>query len=51
MNGMEFSMKQMVSDFILHRLTEWGIHLSMAPGGRVNGFLGAYDRADGAGST
>ncbi len=37
-----------VSDFILHRLTEWGVHRVYGyPGDGINGFLGAYDRAGG----
>jgi pyruvate dehydrogenase (quinone) len=41
-------MGQKVSDFILQRLTEWGIHRVYGyPGDGINGFLGAYDRAGG----
>ncbi|HEX6471772.1 MAG TPA: thiamine pyrophosphate-requiring protein [Streptosporangiaceae bacterium] len=41
-------MSQQVSDYILHRLTEWGIHRVYGfPGDGINGFLGAYDRAEG----
>ncbi|MCO5997049.1 thiamine pyrophosphate-requiring protein [Actinoallomurus rhizosphaericola] len=41
-------MGQKVSDYILHRLTQWGIHRVYGyPGDGINGFLGAYDRAGG----
>jgi pyruvate dehydrogenase (quinone) len=41
-------MAQKVSDFILQRLTEWGIHRVYGyPGDGINGFLGAFDRAGG----
>jgi pyruvate dehydrogenase (quinone) len=37
-----------VSEYVLHRLTEWGIdRLFGYPGDGINGFLGAFDRADG----
>jgi pyruvate dehydrogenase (quinone) len=37
-----------VSEFVLHRLTEWGIHrLYGYPGDGINGFLGAFDRCGG----
>lgn len=37
-----------VSDFTLNRLKEWNIHRIFAfPGDGINGFLGAFDRADG----
>lgn len=37
-----------VADYVLHRLTEWGMYRVFAyPGDGVNGFLGAYDRANG----
>ena len=37
-----------VSDYVLHRLTQWGIHRIYGyPGDGINGFLGALDRADG----
>ncbi len=37
-----------VTDFILQRLKEWGIHRIYGfPGDGINGFLGALDRADG----
>jgi len=41
-------MTTLVSDFILDRLTQWGIHRIYGfPGDGINGFLGALDRADG----
>jgi pyruvate dehydrogenase (quinone) len=41
-------MATLVADFILERLTEWGIHRIYGyPGDGINGFLGALDRADG----
>jgi pyruvate dehydrogenase (quinone) len=41
-------MATLVADFILKRLTEWGIHRMYGyPGDGINGFLGALDRADG----
>ena len=41
-------MSQLVADYVLHRLTEWGIHRIFGyPGDGINGFLGALDRADG----
>jgi pyruvate dehydrogenase (quinone) len=41
-------MSQHVADFVLHRLTEWGIHRVFGyPGDGINGFLGAFDRAGG----
>jgi pyruvate dehydrogenase (quinone) len=37
-----------VADFVLERLTEWGVHRIYGyPGDGINGFLGALDRADG----
>jgi pyruvate dehydrogenase (quinone) len=37
-----------VADYVLHRLTEWGIHRIFGyPGDGINGFLGALDRAKG----
>ena len=37
-----------VADYVLERLTEWGIHRIYGyPGDGINGFLGALDRADG----
>src|SRR5437868_1804498 len=41
-------MAELVADFVLHRLTEWGVHRIYGyPGDGINGFLGALDRADG----
>src|SRR5207249_9495332 len=41
-------MAELVPDFVLHRLTEWGVHRIYGyPGDGINGFLGALDRADG----
>src|SRR5438128_7053878 len=41
-------MGQMVSDYVLERLTKWGIHRVYGyPGDGINGFLGALDRAEG----
>src|SRR2546423_7766609 len=40
-------MAELVADFVLHRLTEWGVHRIYGyPGDGINGFLGALDRAD-----
>jgi pyruvate dehydrogenase (quinone) len=37
-----------VSDYVLARLREWGVHRIYGyPGDGINGFLGAFDRADG----
>jgi pyruvate dehydrogenase (quinone) len=37
-----------VADYVLQRLTEWGIHRIFGyPGDGINGFLGALDRAGG----
>ena len=37
-----------VADYVLQRLTEWGIHRIYGfPGDGINGFLGALDRAEG----
>ena len=37
-----------VSDFVLSRLREWGVHRIYGyPGDGINGFLGALDRAEG----
>jgi pyruvate dehydrogenase (quinone) len=37
-----------VSDFVLERLTEWGVHRVFGyPGDGINAFLGAFDRAEG----
>jgi pyruvate dehydrogenase (quinone) len=41
-------MGQMVSDYILARLREWGVHRIYGfPGDGINGLLGALDRAEG----
>jgi pyruvate dehydrogenase (quinone) len=41
-------MAELVADFILKRLREWGLHRIYGyPGDGINGFLGALDRADG----
>jgi len=41
-------MAQLVADFVLGRLREWGIHRIFGyPGDGINAFLGALDRADG----
>jgi pyruvate dehydrogenase (quinone) len=41
-------MATLVADFILQRLTEWGIHRIYGyPGDGINGFLGALERAGG----
>ena len=38
----------MVADFVLSRLREWGVHRIFGyPGDGINGFLGAFDRAEG----
>ncbi len=40
--------QQLVSDYVLARLREWGIHRVFGyPGDGINGFLGAFDRAGG----
>jgi pyruvate dehydrogenase (quinone) len=37
-----------VAEFVLGRLTEWGVHRIYGyPGDGINGFLGAFDRASG----
>src|SRR6185437_8542802 len=37
-----------VADYVLKRLREWGVHRIYGyPGDGINGFLGAFDRADG----
>jgi pyruvate dehydrogenase (quinone) len=42
------TMGELVSDYVLGRLREWGVHrLYGYPGDGINGFLGALDRADG----
>jgi pyruvate dehydrogenase (quinone) len=39
---------ELVADFILKRLRDWGVHRIYGyPGDGINGFLGAFDRADG----
>src|SRR5438105_12372645 len=41
-------MAEHVSDFVLKRLREWGVHRIYGyPGDGINGFLGALDRASG----
>ncbi len=41
-------MAQQVADYVLHRLTEWGIKRVYGyPGDGINGMLGAFDRAEG----
>ena len=41
-------MSEFVSDYMLDRLTRWGVHRVFGyPGDGINGFLGAFDRADG----
>jgi pyruvate dehydrogenase (quinone) len=41
-------MAQQVSDYVLERLTQWGVHRIFGyPGDGINAFLGAFDRADG----
>jgi pyruvate dehydrogenase (quinone) len=41
-------MAELVADFVLKRLTEWGVHRIYGyPGDGINGFLGALDRVDG----
>ena len=40
-------MAELVADFILQRLTKWGVHRIYGyPGDGINAFLGAFDRAD-----
>jgi pyruvate dehydrogenase (quinone) len=39
---------ELVADFVLNRLTKWGVHRIYGyPGDGINAFLGAFDRADG----
>src|SRR3954449_6960660 len=39
-------MAELVADFVLQRLREWGVHRVYGyPGDGINGFLGAFDRA------
>lgn len=41
-------MAQAVADYVLGRLTEWGVERVFGyPGDGINGLLGAFDRADG----
>jgi pyruvate dehydrogenase (quinone) len=41
-------MAQLVADYMLERLREWGVHRIYGyPGDGINGFLGALDRAEG----
>jgi pyruvate dehydrogenase (quinone) len=41
-------MAELVADFILGRLRDWGVHRIYGyPGDGINGFLGALDRAEG----
>src|SRR6266496_2971991 len=41
-------MAELVADYVLERLTKWGIHRIYGyPGDGINGFLGAFDRAGG----
>src|SRR5439155_1155210 len=41
-------MAQLVADYVLERLTEWGVHRVYGyPGDGINAFLGALDRAGG----
>src|SRR2546423_1551396 len=41
-------MAELVADFVLSRLKEWGVHRVFGyPGDGINGFLGAFDRAKG----
>jgi pyruvate dehydrogenase (quinone) len=41
-------MSELVADFVLKRLREWGVHRIYGyPGDGINAFLGALDRADG----
>src|SRR6201990_3241050 len=41
-------MAELVADFVLERLREWGVHRIYGyPGDGINAFLGALDRADG----
>jgi pyruvate dehydrogenase (quinone) len=41
-------MAEHVADFVLKRLTQWGVHRIYGyPGDGINGFLGAFDRAEG----
>jgi pyruvate dehydrogenase (quinone) len=41
-------MPQLVSDYVLERIRQWGIHRVFGyPGDGINGFLGAFDRVSG----
>jgi pyruvate dehydrogenase (quinone) len=41
-------MAELVADYVLKRLTSWGVHRIYGyPGDGINAFLGALDRADG----
>src|SRR2546423_6064651 len=41
-------MAELVADYVLKRLTEWGVHRIYGyPGDGINAFLGAFDRAKG----
>src|SRR5574338_338941 len=41
-------MAELVADYVLSRLREWGVHRVFGyPGDGINGFLGAFDRAGG----
>src|SRR5438309_1686016 len=41
-------MAELVADYVLGRLTEWGVHRIYGyPGDGINAFLGAFDRAGG----
>src|ERR671935_2284421 len=41
-------MAELVADFVLKRLREWNVHTVFGyPGDGINGFLGAFDRAEG----
>jgi pyruvate dehydrogenase (quinone) len=41
-------MAELVADYVLKRLSKWGVHRVYGyPGDGINGFLGAFDRAEG----
>src|SRR2546423_360144 len=41
-------MAELVADYVLERLTDWGVHRIYGyPGDGINAFLGAFDRAEG----
>ena len=41
-------MSELVADYVLDRLSRWGVHRIFGyPGDGINGFLGAFDRAEG----